>query len=167
MNYSVNYTFTGKCPDIDLYEKLELGQVLISEDLRDAIPYLYQKHFGIPYAELGWWLEPGAKEWLKEIENKWMHNQLDLSEVYKDKEFLKELCLKYSNQINEDTLDDLKDEFEDKIQDELDYLDRTELVELYEYDDKVNYIIEDHNENIIAEGYVYLPDLDDEDEEDD
>ena len=167
MNYSVSYHFTGKCPDVDVYETLESGQVLISESLEDALPYLFEKHFGVPYRELGWWLEPGAKEWVKEIEYKWMHNQLDLSEVYKDKEFLEELALKYSYQIDEDTIDDLKDEFEERIREEFDLLNNDELKELYEYDDSVNYTIEDDDENVIAEGYVYLPDLDEDEEEDD
>ena len=167
MNYSVSYIFTGCCPDIDFYETLDSGEVLVSEDLRDALPYLYEKHFGVPYRELGWWLEPGAKEWVREIEDKWFHNKLDLSEVYKDTEFLASLAQKYSTQINEDTIEDLKDDFEMMLRDELDYLDNDELKDLYEYDDTVDYTIEDEDGNIIASGYVDLPELEDDEEDDD
>lgn len=167
MNYSVSYRFTGCCPDIDFYEDLDSGEVLVSEDLRDALPYLYEKHFGVPYRELGWWLEPGAKEWVKEIEDKWFHNKLDLSEVYKDTEFLASLAQKYSTQINEDTVEDLKDDFEMMLRDELDYLDNDELKDLYEYDDTIDYTIEDEDGNIIASGYVDLPELEEDEEDDD
>lgn len=165
MNYSVSYSFTGNCSDIDLYETLDSGQVIVSEDLRDALPYLYEKHFGVPYRELGWWLEPGAKEWVKEIEDKWLHNKLDLSELYKNEEFLNSLADKYSDRIDEDTIEDLRDEFEDMIRDELSDLENDELKELYEWDDSVNYTIEDSEGNIIASGWVCLPDLDEEEDE--
>ena len=166
MNHVIGYTFVGYCNDIDFYENLDSGEILISEDLRDALPYLYEKHFGVPYRELGWWLEPGAKEWVKEIEDMWLHNKLDLSDLYKDEDFLNSLVEKYSDQINEDTINDLQDEFEDLLRDELDYLDNDELKELYEYDDSVNYTIEDGHGNIVASGFVSLPELDEDEEED-
>lgn len=165
MYHTVSYNFTGFCPDVDFQYTLESGTVTIAEDLRDAIPYLYEKHFGVPYRELGWWLEPGAREWMKDIEDKWFHNQLDLSEVYKDEEYLQELAQEYYS-VSVENIDDMKDEFEDALKDELENLSNEELKELYEYDDSVDYTIEDDDDHVVAFGFVYLPDLD-EDEEDD
>ena len=165
MYYTVSYTFTGVCPIVDFQHTLESGDVVVSDDLWNAIPYLYEKHFGVPYKELGWWLESGAREWMKEIEDKWLHNQLDLSEVYKDQDYLNELAKQYYTVSVED-IEDMKDEFEDALRDELDLLSTEELRELYEYDDSVDYIIEDDNECVVAFGSVDLPEIEDEEEDD-
>lgn len=167
MYYTVGCAIYGVCPAIDYSKQLKGEIITVMEDLRDALPYLYEKHFGKEYGELSWYLEPGAKEFVKDLEDKWMHNKLDLSEVYKDEEFLKSLAERYSTQLSRECIEDIQDEFEDMLRDELTYLDTDELKELYEYDDTVDYDIEDEDGNIIAIGFVCLPDLEDDDEEED
>lgn len=165
MYYAIDFQVKGYCPDLDLESNFENCHILVSEDLRDALPYLYEKHFDVPYKELGWWLEPGAREWMKEMEDKWMHNQLDLTEVYKDSEFLASLSDKYADYSSVD-IDTLRDEFEDEIRDELYSLSNDELRDLYEYSDSVDYTIEDSSGNVLASGYVDLPELDEEEDDD-
>ncbi len=164
MYRTINYAFVGVCPDIDFQYKLESGTILVYEDLNDALPYLYEKHFGIPYSELSWYLEPGAKEWVKELEDKWMHNELDLSEVYNDEEFIASLS-EENTHLSESTIEDMKDELEDAIEEELDCLSVSELKELYDEDDVIRYTIEDDNGNVIAGGFVIVPEPDDEEDD--
>ena len=159
-NHVFNYKVRGYCADIDFEEDLISGQVVISEDLKDALPYLYEKHFGIPYNELGWWLEPGAQEFVKDLEDKWFHNKLDLSEVYCDEEFLNKLVSENAGRFDMN-LNDVVYEFEDMLRDELYGLCKSEIEDLYEYDDEVSYVIYDAFDNEIYQGWMSLPDLED------
>lgn len=168
MYYNISTGLVGYCEALDYTSSNETGYtVSVSEDLRDAIPYLYEKHFGVPYRELGWWLEPGAKEFVKDLEDKWMHNKLDLSEVYKDEEFLKLLSEKYASYSTE-ALEQIKEDFEDELRWKLDLLSLKELKLLQEeYGDTIDYDIYDSDDNVVDYGYVDLPDdYDEEDEED-
>lgn len=164
MYYELSGHLVGYCQDIDFQQNLYTKRVLVSEDLKDALPYLYEKHFGVPYDELSWWFEKGAKEWVKEIEDKWFHNQLDLSELYKDKDFLSDLSSEYMDSDNLD-IDDLKDDFEDSLRYELEMLSNEELKELYEYSSSVDYDILDDDDNVIEFGSVDLPELEEEEED--
>lgn len=62
--------------------------VPLMDDLDTYIRYAYEKKFGVPYRELGWWLEPGAKEFVKELEADWAHNKLDFHEAYRDRGYV-------------------------------------------------------------------------------
>lgn len=54
------------------------------EDLEDIKRYFYNKKYSKCYDNLNWYLEDGAIEYMKEIENNWMHNKIDTNEIYKD-----------------------------------------------------------------------------------
>ncbi len=97
--------------------------VIDTSDIKTLIPYLYEKHFGKKYNELSWYLEEGAREFVKDIEDKWMHNQLEVEE---DSEFLNKYFENHKDEIVEKYAEDIKDE----ITEELEALSDKELKEL-------------------------------------
>lgn len=155
MNYEIVVSATGYCEALNEYYPVSYTKKLVQEDLKDAIPYLYEQEFGTPYRELGWWLIPGAKEFVKDLEDKWSKNELDISYLYKNKDFLATLVPPYS----QEELEEFKDDVEDSILSDLQALDDDELYELKEQDeDGVSYVIYDANENEIENGFVYFED---------
>ena len=165
MYYTVRCSLYGNCADINYREVVDGSKIIINEDIRDVISYLYEKHFGVPYRELGWWLEPGAKEFVKELEDKWWKNELDVSKIYADEEYLKELATERAL-FSEEDLEDAQDYFEESLRSELDDLEQDELEDLWNFNITVDYTIEDEEVNVLAVGFVDLPELK-EDEEDD
>jgi hypothetical protein len=98
----------------------------VDENLKDVIAFLYKKHFGKEYIELGWWLEPGAKEFVKDIEDKWFHNKIDTLTLYTDYEFIDFLKQVYYDDAVEQAVNsgDLKDyTTEEPDQDDFDDFD--------------------------------------------
>ena len=161
MYYEVPSGLVGYCEALDYQSQLDDSCKLVSEDLKDALPYLYEKHFGKPYKELGWWLEDGAEEFVKGLEDKWLKNELDLSEVYKDEDFLKSLATEYTK----DQLYNAQCEMEDEIIDELYSLSTDELRDLInDYGDEIEYVIYDTDDKMVAWGEVSVPELDEEEE---
>lgn len=80
--------------DLDAFNDSGLFDYYVEEELKDIIKYLFLKKYHKAYRELGWWLEDGAKEFVKDIENKYYHNEFDSYELYhnyKFLDFLKEL----------------------------------------------------------------------------
>jgi hypothetical protein len=49
----------------------------------------------VDYKELGWWLEPGAKEFVKALEEQWFYNKIDTVKLYADYNFKDYLKDKY------------------------------------------------------------------------
>ena len=105
MNYEIEVSAVGYCEALGEYYPASYSKKLVQEDLKDALPYLYEKEFGTPYRELGWWLIPGAKEFVKDLEDKWNKNKLDLSYLYKNKDFLATLVPKYSGEELEEIIE--------------------------------------------------------------
>jgi len=73
----------------------------IWEDLQDIFEYMFEKEYNKPYNELGWYLEPNAKELYKEVEDLWLHNALDTFELYNhDYNFQTFIMNKHSKNIS-------------------------------------------------------------------
>lgn len=68
------------------------------EDLEDIKRYFYEKKYSREYDSLGRYLEPGSVEFLKDIEDKWLHNKLDTDKIYKEKD----IYLYHANKLAED-----------------------------------------------------------------
>lgn len=56
------------------------------EDIEDIKRYFYEKKYSRSYDSLGRYIEPGSIEFLKDIEDKWLHNKLDTESIYKEKD---------------------------------------------------------------------------------
>ena len=163
MYYSAKYYIKGYCEPLHLTQTLKTDSTTITENLNDIVSYLYEKHYGIPYNELSWYLEPGAKEFVSKIENDWLHNTLDTWSIYQDKEFVKKLLLReYEPAV--DDLDDLKSEFETHIEDEFKNLDKQTMDDLYEAcGDMISYVIYSEGElgtQYLDSGFVLFPESD-------
>lgn len=160
MRYRVTAIIHKECAELDIDEEIEV-ESYIEEDLNMLIAYFYQKHFGVPYRELGWWLEEGAKEFVKDIEDKWLHNEIDSFELMRDTEFQQFIQDNYTADVSEDAIEDELDflredcisELEDMTTDELRnlpyYIDYSvSCGDIYKYGDiDVEDIIEDRDED--------------------
>lgn len=77
----------------------------ISENIQDIIEYKFSEKYNIDYNYTTWYLEEGAKEFVKDLEYKWWHNQLDTTELYSfDYKFVNWLKDKYYNEAYEEAL---------------------------------------------------------------
>lgn len=170
MYHTLEFIYRLECPAIDYVHESLCGSILIHEDIRDAIPFLYEEHFHERYNELGWYLIEGAREFVKDLEDKWSRNELDLSPLYDTnedfQEYLKERYFITDQSEVELDIEMLKDDCEDTIEQELDLLDDEERRELLQYDEKVYYdvYIED---KLVTQGSVSIPEPEDEDDEED
>lgn len=134
MRYKVTAIIHKECYELDIEEDIEV-ESYVEEDLKMLIAYFYQKHFGVPYKELGWWLEEGAKEFVKDIEDKWMHNEIDSFELMRDNDFLEFIKENYMADVDEDTLEDELDTLRYEVLDTLDDMTTDELENLSYYVD--------------------------------
>lgn len=97
----------------------------IDVSMQDIIEYFYYKKYNKHYDYLGWYLEEGAKEFVKSIEDDWLHNRIDEFELANDKEFREFLKSKYEYDVerkylDKHNLDDIRDEMIDFIEDNFD-----------------------------------------------
>ena len=75
------------CDYLDVYDEFDI-EVPVTESFRDVLAYLFEKKYDKPYSELSWYLEEGAKDFVKDLEDKWLHNEIDTFTLYHDRDFL-------------------------------------------------------------------------------
>ena len=159
----IDIKISAVCPALnDIYDDV----VSIDYDrLEYLIPYLYEQHFGVKYKELGWWLEDGAEKFVKDIEDKWWHNTLEIDSLQHNEKFANYLIDNYEKlDLN---LEDLLEDFKSDLEMELEFLDKEELQEL---DDDYGGVIDFEiylNDKSISSIEIELPDYDDLYDEDD
>ena len=98
------------CEDLDLDSEFDID-VKVSENFKDVLAYLYKKRYEKEYDELSWYLEDGARDFYSDLENKWLHDEIDTFTLYHDNDFLEFL----SGRVCDDS--SLNDEIEDAYQD--------------------------------------------------
>lgn len=97
----LNYTFDS----IELPSNCAINYTyLVDIGMNDFIGYLFEKKYNRSYDDLGWWLEDGAKEYIKELEFAYMHNTLDTYKYIRDPEFISWLTDKYYDDALEELL---------------------------------------------------------------
>ena len=109
MNYTLYYTF-----DNIYYNELAVSQMdyeyTIQSNIQDIIEYEYENKFRKKYSALSWYLESGAKEFVKDLENKWLSNKIDTVAMYQDFKFLDWLKERYYEKaLSKASLDTLED----------------------------------------------------------
>lgn len=125
----VDFEYNGKQISTDIPFQLH-------EDINDIIEYLFEQKYGVKYG-LGWYLEDGAKKFVKEIEEKWFYNKFDSFTLYtKDYNFIDWLKDKYQEEATEQHTQELDDtsfdsylENEEDIVDEYGYMTLDDLYE--------------------------------------
>ena len=127
MVYSITAKVHCECDGLNMWEDKDFN-IKINPDLKDVIAYLFYKKYGKPYNELSWYLEDGAKEFVKGIEDSWNANTFDEFSLYHDHEFLGYLKKMYENEeVDEDDLEELLDDWKEDIEDELDGMTKADL----------------------------------------
>lgn len=94
MNYTLYYTF-----DNIYYNEFTVTQMdyeyTIQSNIQDIIEYEYENKFRKKYDALSWYLESGAKEFVKDLENKWFSNKIDTIAMFQDFKFIDWLKERY------------------------------------------------------------------------
>jgi hypothetical protein len=77
------------------YSSITNYSYYVEETLQDIIEFYYLQKYNKQYLELGWWLEDGAKDFVKNIEQQWWHNKINTVCLYADYDFIDFLKTKY------------------------------------------------------------------------
>lgn len=122
-----------RCVALDKYDYKEVS-VPIEEDFKTILAYLFKKRFDVAYNEMSWYLEKGAREFVRDLEDKWLHNEIDTFDLYHNDEFL-EFYKEFNDikiELDEDEFIDAFEEFYDDCKDEVAWMSKEELEELKE-----------------------------------
>lgn len=128
MVYSITVKVRCECDGLNMWEDKDYD-VSFTEDLDDVIAYLFYKRYGKYYNELSWYLEEGAREFVKGIEDSWNANTFDAFSLYHDPEFLEFIrTVKFDDyEISEDDLEEVLEDWKEDIEDELDGMTKDDL----------------------------------------
>ena len=128
MVYAITLKVRCECDGLDMWDDKDC-EVNISEDLEDVIAYLFYKKYGKYYNELSWFLEPGAREFVKEIEDSWNANTFDTFSLYHDPEFLKFIhdVIYDDYELTEEQLEEILEDFKEDVKDELDGMSKADI----------------------------------------
>lgn len=114
MTYKLYFTSSGESYN-DYIINLNDYEYTVEPNLSDITEYYFEKTFRKPYDSLKWYLEPGARELVREVETKWFKNEIDTITLYRDYDFVDWLKDKYYlSALNKASLEEI-DETEDII----------------------------------------------------
>lgn len=94
MNYTLYYTFDNIYYNEFTVTKMNY-EYTIQSNIQDIIEYEYENKFRKKYDALSWYLESGAKEFIKDLENKWFSNKIDTVAMFQDFKFIDWLKERY------------------------------------------------------------------------
>lgn len=80
MAYTLHYDFQEYVGDGELWAVNY--QYPVQESIDDIMHYLYEKKFGRDFAEISWYLEPGAKEAMGEWEQAYLKDEIKFYDYY-------------------------------------------------------------------------------------
>lgn len=128
---------------VDIDDDIEydyVSEFVCPLDIKDIIIYEYKNKYNEAFKEMSWWLLPGAKEFVKELENAWLHNQIDEFKYKNNSEFIEMLKDIHKNEIYRQEKEELN------VDDILKYDEREET---YYYDDEEYFSKEDFLEHCV------------------
>lgn len=127
MFYSIPKTITRYCSDLDIEEKFEVD-VTFTENFKDILSYFFQKKYNVEYGDTTWLLQPNAKEFVNDLESKWLHDEIDTYALYHDDDFLEFMSQRVD--IDNTTLEEELDDFKSHIESTLRAISKHDLKEL-------------------------------------
>lgn len=133
MKHGIDIKVWCSCNALNMNDEKTFS-ITIDEDVKDIIAYLFYKKYDKPYNELSWYLEDGAKEFVKDIEDKWSSNTLDTFSLYQDREFLEFLSERYADEVTQEQMEEFLEEYKDDVKDELDDMEWVDIKYLNETD---------------------------------
>ena len=99
MKINLDYVVTCYSDEFSEDDSTEDYSYLVDLTLQDIIEYLFKEKYEKDYNPLSWYLEDGAREFVKDIEDSWLRDDIDEWGLLHDlhlKDFLKE---KYKNEV--------------------------------------------------------------------
>ena len=123
------------CDDLDMYDDYTID-IPVQEDFKDILAYYFEKKYEVPYTETGWVIEKGAREFVRDLEDKWFHDEIDTFTLYHDRDFLNFLerrTLDTNWSILEEDLEDNYRDFLSDCESEARSMSKEALKELIEY----------------------------------
>lgn len=108
MTYTLYYNFDELYYDDIVVDEVDY-EYHVQLNLQDILEYEYENKFRKKYNCLSWYLEPGAKEFVKDVESRWWKNQIDTVSLYNDYKFIDWLkeCY-YEKALSRASLESLK-----------------------------------------------------------
>lgn len=79
----------------------------ITENIRDIVHYLFYKKYNKKFNDLSWFLEEGARDFVKDIEHQWWKNEFDSFKLYHDDDFLEFLKDEYMYEAERQFIDEV------------------------------------------------------------
>lgn len=126
-NITVHIEYGADCDYPDVYGVAD-SELPITENIDDVIAYLFEERYGKPYDEMTWFFEKGAKDFVKDIKDRWYSNEFDALGLYSQPEFIEFLGKRYEGTDTEDY--DLLSEVVDDVQYALSDMSESELKSL-------------------------------------
>ena len=128
--------------------------------------FLFYKKYDKPYSDLSWYLEDGAKEFVKAIEDSWNANTFDSFTLYHDQDFLEYLAKYWDGGFDEDTLSTILDDLREDVIEELESLNKADIEYIIDtYGDDLVFSVDELQDTINLEDFLedndYLWDEDD------
>ena len=100
---SLPYKVTYCCSEFEEDDYVDSYLYDIDVSLQDIVEYAFESNYLIEYDPLKWYLEKGSREFVNNIENKYMRNEIDEHELSQDKSFIEFLKNKYKDEVEEIT----------------------------------------------------------------
>jgi len=109
-HYKYNYDLMDKWEQADVDEFINewdgwTYDYYLEINMEDIKEFLFKEKFNKDYESLNYYLEPGAKEFIKDFENKWWQNKIDTLSFQTNPNFLEFLKEKYSLEIIKDLVE--------------------------------------------------------------
>lgn len=109
-NYKYDYDLMDKWEQADVDEFINewdgwTYDYYLEINMEDIKEFLFKEKFNKDYESLSYYLEPGAKELIKDFENKWWQNKIDTLSFQINPNFLEFLKEKYSLEIIKDLVE--------------------------------------------------------------
>ena len=108
------------CDELDMEDEFDI-EVPVQENFKDILAYYFEKKYEVPYSETSWVIEKDARGFVRDLEDKWLHNEIDTFTLYHDSEFLEFLNNRgiddsdnYVDDVVEDAYQDFLRECEDE-----------------------------------------------------
>ena len=101
MRTNLIYKVSVECEEFPCYDDCFIHEHNVDVSCQDIVEYLFYEKYRKHWNPLNWHLEEGAKEFVKDIEDSWLRNEIDEYGLLHDlnmQEFLKE---KYKDEVEE------------------------------------------------------------------
>lgn len=109
MIYTLYYTFRNLYYNDNAVNEIDY-EYLVQPNFQDILEYEYENKFRKKYAVLSWYLETGSKEFVKELESRWLKNKIDTGLLYQDYDFIDWLKNRYYEKaLSKASLENLED----------------------------------------------------------